>query len=66
MHVILLSLFTGSPSYLNEKTLDTMIYVRNYRRPDLFVTFTCNPEWEKINQELFSGQQSFDRHDIIA
>ena len=65
-HVILLSSFTGSPRYLHKKTQDVMTYVRNYQRPDLFVTFTCNPEWEEIKRELFPNQRSFDRHDIIA
>jgi len=44
----LLSSFTGSPRHMHEKTKDTMTYVRNYGRADLFVTFTCNPEWEEI------------------
>ncbi|XP_055915855.1 uncharacterized protein LOC129948797 [Eupeodes corollae] len=65
-HVILPSSFTGSPRYLHEKTQDAMTYVRNYGRPDLFITFTCNPDWQEIKQELFPGQRSFDRHDIIA
>lgn len=34
--------------------------------PDFFVTFTCNEDWEEIKQELFTGQRSFDRHDIIV
>ncbi|XP_055904241.1 uncharacterized protein LOC129940040 [Eupeodes corollae] len=65
-HVILPSSFTGSPRYLHEKTQDAMTYVRNYGRPDLFITFTCNPDWHEIKLELFPGQRSFDRHDIIA
>ncbi|XP_047534370.1 uncharacterized protein LOC125069008 [Vanessa atalanta] len=65
-HIILPSSFTGSSRYMHEKIQDAMTYVRNYGRPDLFVTFTCNPEWEEIKQELFSGQRPFDRHDIIA
>ncbi|GBP76108.1 hypothetical protein EVAR_41891_1 [Eumeta japonica] len=36
------------------------------RRPDLFVTFTCNPEWPEIKAELLPDQRSFDRHDIIS
>ncbi|CAI6360782.1 unnamed protein product [Macrosiphum euphorbiae] len=43
-----------------------MTYVRNYERPDLFVTFTCNPEWPEIKVELLTGQRSFDRQDIIS
>ncbi|GBP23366.1 Protein ALP1-like [Eumeta japonica] len=49
-----------------EKTQDEMTYVQNYGRPDLFVTFTCNPEWPEIKAELLPGQRSFDRHDIIS
>lgn len=30
------------------------------------MTFTCYPEWPEIKEELFPGQRSFDRHDIIA
>lgn len=64
--VILPSTFTGSPRYMHEKTQDAMTYVRNYGRPDLFVTFTCNPEWPEIKEEILPGQRSFDRHDIIS
>ncbi|GBP25926.1 Pheromone-binding protein [Eumeta japonica] len=64
--VILPYSFTGSPRYLHEKTQDAMTYVRNYGRPDLFVTFTCNPEWPEIKAELLPDQRSFDRHDIIS
>ncbi|GBP79936.1 hypothetical protein EVAR_75309_1 [Eumeta japonica] len=63
--VILPSSFTGSPRYLHEKTQDAMTYVRNYGRPDLFVTFT-QPEWPEIKAELLPDQRSFDRHDIIS
>ena len=43
-HVILPSSFTGSPRYMNERSQDAMIYVRNFGRPDLFIIFTYNPE----------------------
>lgn len=64
--VVLPSSFTGGPRYMHERTQDAMTYVRHYGRPDLFITFTCNPKWEEITQNLFSGQKSHDRHDIIA
>jgi len=41
--VILPSSFTGSPRYMHEKNQDAMTYVRKFGRPDLFITFTCNP-----------------------
>ncbi|GFS15301.1 ATP-dependent helicase [Elysia marginata] len=59
--VVLPSSFTESPRYMHERTQDAMTYVRNYGRPDLFLTFTCNSKWEEITAELMPGQQSFDR-----
>ncbi|CAF1454121.1 unnamed protein product [Rotaria sp. Silwood1] len=64
--VILPSTFTGSPRHMHEYTQDAMTYVRNYGRPDLFVTFTCNPTWEEIQEELLDGQNPSDRHDLLA
>ena len=40
--VILPSSFVNSPRYLHEYTQDAFSYVRNYGRPDLYITFTCN------------------------
>ncbi|GBP93841.1 ATP-dependent DNA helicase PIF6 [Eumeta japonica] len=51
-HVILPSSFTGSPRFMNEKSQDAMTYVRKFGRPDLFITFTCNPEWPEIKRKL--------------
>ena len=43
---------------------DAMTLVQNYDRPDLFITMTCNPNWEEIKNELFPGQTSHDRPDL--
>ena len=51
---------------MHERTQDAMTYVRNYGRPDLFITFTCNPLWPEITDSLMVAQKSHDRHDIIA
>lgn len=64
--VVLPSSFTGGPRYMHEKTQDAMTYVRHYGRPDLFITFTCNPRWADISKCLLSGQKPYDRPDIIA
>ena len=64
--VILPATFTGSPRHLHEYAPDAMTYVRTYGRPDLFITFTCNPTWDEIKELLSHGQLSSDRHDIIA
>lgn len=52
--VVLPSTFTGSPRYMHEKTQDAMTYVRHYGRPDLFLTFTCNPLWKEVSNALLS------------
>jgi len=64
--VILPSSFVNSPRYLHEYTQDAFSYVRNYGRPDLFITMTCNPTWSEITRELLPGQSSTNRHDLTA
>ena len=64
--IILPSPFTGSPRYMNKKSQDAMTYVRKFGGPDLFITFTCNPEWAEIKNELFPNQKPQDRHDIVS
>ncbi|CAF1468876.1 unnamed protein product [Rotaria magnacalcarata] len=64
--VILPSTFTRSPRHMHEYTQDAMTYVKNYGRPDLFVTFTRNATWEEIQEELLDGQNPSDRHDLLA
>ena len=45
---ILPSSYIGGPRYLHNKRLDAMSYVTEFGKPDLFITFTCNPKWEEI------------------
>jgi hypothetical protein len=63
--VILPSSFTGGPRYLHEKTQDAMTYVRNYGKPDIFVTMTCNPNWPEIKFNLHTNATPQDRYDIV-
>ncbi|GFU35283.1 helitron_like_N domain-containing protein [Trichonephila clavipes] len=63
---ILPSSYSGSARHMHEYIQDVMTYVREYGRPDLFITFTCNPNWDEIKNLLFSGQTSVHRHDITA
>lgn len=53
--VILPATFTGSPRHMHEYAQDAMTFVRSYGRPDLFITFTCNPTWEEIKEHLLDG-----------
>ena len=36
--------YTGIPRYMRERQQDAMAYVRRFGKPDLCITFTCNPE----------------------
>lgn len=63
---ILPSSFTGSPRHMHEYAQDAMAYVRHYGRPDLFITFTCNPKWKEITRELKEHESVSDRNDIVA
>ena len=63
---ILPSSFIGSPRQMHEYTQDAMTYVKHYGTPDLFVTFTCDPNWPEIKSLLSDGQNPSDRHDLIA
>ena len=64
--IVLSSSFPGSPRWYNSKFQDGMAICRKYRKPDLFITFTCNQNWEEIKQELREGETVQDRPDLVA
>ncbi|CAG8613815.1 28401_t:CDS:2 [Dentiscutata erythropus] len=45
---------------------DAMALVQTYGKPDLFITITCNPWWDKIKSELLQRQTLQDRPDLIG
>jgi hypothetical protein len=64
--MILPSSFQGSPRNMQQHYQDAMAIVSKYGRPDLFVTFTCNPKCQDIKDALPAGQSAADRPDIVA
>ena len=60
------SSYTGSTRYVQECQEDAMANVRKYGKTDIFITFTCNPEWTEIKDNLFADQKPIHRHDITA
>jgi hypothetical protein len=64
--VILPPSFAGGPRDMHRRFQDAMAVVRKYHKPDLFVTFTCNPNWKEIKEALLPGQTPADRPDIVA
>ncbi|GFX95213.1 helitron_like_N domain-containing protein [Trichonephila clavipes] len=48
--VILPSSFVNRAGYLHKYTQEAFTYERNYGRPILFITMTCNPAWPEITR----------------
>jgi hypothetical protein len=43
-----------------------MSVVRKFGKPDLFITFTCNPNWQEVNNELRDGLTVQYRPDLVV
>ncbi|GBM67404.1 hypothetical protein AVEN_188003-1 [Araneus ventricosus] len=63
--IILPSSFQGSPRHMQQNYQDAMAMVRKFGKPDLFLTFTCNPSWSEILNSMEGVQSPEDRLDII-
>ncbi|VDN19887.1 unnamed protein product [Cylicostephanus goldi] len=64
--VILPATFQGGPRAMHQSYQDAMSIVARYGKPDYFLTFTCNPRWREISENLYAGQTPSDRPDIVA
>ena len=64
--IILPATLTNGPRYMQKVCQDAMAIVRTYGKPDLFVTFTCNPKWPEITRALQQQQSASDRPDLCA
>ncbi|WVZ85142.1 hypothetical protein U9M48_032093 [Paspalum notatum var. saurae] len=42
-----------------------MALVRKYGKPNIFITMTCNPNWDEIKRELLPGQTPQDCPDLV-
>ena len=64
--VILPSSFTGSPRYMSEKYQYAMAICRWYGNPNLFITFTANPNWVEVKEhlEVYGGDSANNRPDL--
>ena len=64
--IILPSTFTGGARYQHQLYQDAMGIVHCFGKPDFFITFTCNPRWKKITDELLENQSQEHHPDIIS
>jgi hypothetical protein len=58
--------FIGGPRDMRHRYMDAMALVRKYSKPDVFLTITCNSNWDEIKNELCPGQCAQDRPDLVA
>ena len=60
--------FSGGPRSFHGRFQDAMAIVREFGKPDLFITMTCNPKWKEIKEalDLLPGETAYDRPDIVA
>ncbi|KAK4519555.1 uncharacterized protein ATC70_009791 [Mucor velutinosus] len=63
---ILPSSFTEGPRFMMQLYQNAMAISRFFGKPTLFITFTANPNWREIQDELLPGQTAADRPDLVA
>ena len=51
---------------MQRKYHDALAIVREYGRPEFFVTFTANLAWPEISQNLPMGEHAVNRPDRVA
>ncbi|XP_025692828.1 uncharacterized protein [Arachis hypogaea] len=65
--IILPATFTGGPRYMIQNYQDAMAICRCVGYPDLFITFTCNPQWDEIQRYCRMNKvKPEDRPDMIC
>ncbi|KAI5407486.1 hypothetical protein KIW84_053660 [Lathyrus oleraceus] len=65
--VVLPSSYIGSRRYMDQLYFDGMVICSYVGLPDLFITFTCNPNWPEIQRLLGSVHlKASDLPDIIS
>ena len=61
--IILPPSFIGSWRYLHQDFQNAITVARQYHKPDLFITFTCNLHWPEATHSILPNQQPQDRWD---
>ncbi|KAM0870498.1 hypothetical protein ACQ4PT_039966 [Festuca glaucescens] len=55
---VLSGTFIGGPRDKRRRYMDAMALVRKYGKPDIFLTMTCNPNWDEIKREVLDNSNS--------
>eukprot|EP00267_Zea_mays_P029907 XP_008661014.1 uncharacterized protein LOC103640159 [Zea mays] len=63
---VLSTSFISGPRDMRRRYMDAMALVRKFGKPDIFLTMTCNPNWDEITRELHPMQSPQDRPDLVV
>jgi Helitron helicase-like domain at N-terminus len=64
--IILPSSYIGGLRDMHQRYLDGMAIARHFKKIDIFLTMTANPNWPEIKRELLNGQAVCDRPDLVS
>jgi len=64
--IVLPSSFISGHRHMDQLYQDSMAIVRQYGKPDLFITMTCNPKWGEIVSALKPGEIANDHLDLVT
>ncbi|KDR83322.1 hypothetical protein GALMADRAFT_56741 [Galerina marginata CBS 339.88] len=65
-HIILPSSYLGGPRDMYQRYLDGMAIAQHFKKIDIFLTMTANPNWPEIQRELLPGQTVADCPDLVS
>jgi hypothetical protein len=65
-HTMMPSSFIGGPCDMRRRYINTMALVQRFCKSDIFLTMTCNPNWNEIKHELYPRQTPQDHPDLIV
>ncbi|KAM3203545.1 hypothetical protein P3L10_031171 [Capsicum annuum] len=58
--------FMGGPRDMRRRYLDAIALVQHFKKPNLFLTMTCNPTWLEIKEHLLPTDEAQNRPDLIS
>ena len=64
--IILPSSYLGGPRDMHQRYLDGMAIARHFKKIDIFLTMTANPNWVEIKRELLPLQTIIDRPELVT
>ncbi|XP_075108926.1 uncharacterized protein LOC142180758 [Nicotiana tabacum] len=58
--------FIGGPRDMHRRYMDVIALMQCFRKPDLFITMTCNTSWPEIKEHLRSSDEVQNRPDLVS